>query len=130
MVHAIALSDEDRCHAAIAIARMCTCKLSEPLSQVLFIEPGLTSSSALGGAGLSDHLARETLRDAKLFLETADGRATTTWAQNFPELMILNASISSSLFATMRLSCAFSFSSSLSRSASSAFIPPYWFLQR
>ena len=81
---------------------------------------------ALGGAVLPDQLARPPLGDAEHPLQVLDGAAPAGRAHQFPRPSSFNASIWSSLSATIRFSRAFSPSSSLSRLTSSAFSPPYW----
>jgi len=85
---------------------------------------------ALGAAVLADQPARPPLRHAEHPLEVGDGAAPAGRAHQFPRPSSFSASIWSSLLATIRLSRAFSLSSSLSRLTSSALSPPYWARQR
>src|SRR4029453_10218580 len=91
---------------------------------------GLGRLVALGGAGLPDQLARPPLRDAQHPPGVGDGAAPAGRAHQFPRPSSFKAWIWSSLSATIRLSRAFSPSSSLSRLTSSALSPPYWAPQR
>ena len=79
---------------------------------------------ALRGPVLANQPARPSLGDAQHALEMRDRAAAACWAHQFPFPSSLSASICSSLSATIRFSRAFSPSSSFSRLAASAFIPP------
>ena len=85
---------------------------------------------ALRRTVLPDQLARPPLRHAEHPLQMLDRAAPAGRAHQFPRPSSFSAWIWSSLSATIRLSRAFSISSSLSRRTSSAFNPPYWARQR
>src|SRR5438876_11670601 len=79
---------------------------------------------------LPDDLARPTLGEPLAVHQHEDRLAPPGRAYQFPDATSFSASISSSLFATMRFSFKFSRSSSFKRLTSSAFIPPYCARQR
>src|ERR1022692_1070137 len=130
VVHAVALPAKNRGHAAIAVAGMGPGQVTEPSPQVLFFGPRDRCWPALGGARLADGPTRPTLRDRELVQEHRHRLAAACRAQKFPLATSFSISMSRTWSATMRLSPPFSRSSSFRRLASSAFMPPYWFLQR
>src|SRR5690606_28142633 len=79
---------------------------------------------------LAQSPTRPTLGDPEASPHVTDGDASPGRAQKFPLATSFRIWLSSACSATIRFSRAFSFSSSRSRFASSAFIPPYWFRQR
>jgi hypothetical protein len=81
--------------------------------------------SALGGAMLAGDPAGATLGHPEAGLQVPDGPAALLRGQKFPSASSLSRSMSNAWLATSFLSRAFSASSSLSRLASLAFIPPY-----
>ena len=93
-------------------------------------QPGLSIRAAhhratLGGAMLAGQAARAALGDPETGLQVHDGPAAASRGQKFPSASSLSMSISSAWLATSRFNLAFSASSSRSRLASLAFIPPY-----
>src|SRR5271157_1344985 len=79
---------------------------------------------------LADNPAGVALGDPEPIDEHVDCSPTTVRGQKFPSASSLSIDLSSSASARSFLSRWFSFSSSLRRLASSAFMPPYWFRQR
>jgi len=104
----VTLPAQHRVGPPIAPAGMASGEPAQVRSQVL-VGVGTFWPVALGGAVLANDLTRPSLRRA----------------HHFPEAISRRARFSSSLSATRRFSWAFSFASSFSRLASSAFIPPY-----
>jgi hypothetical protein len=87
----------------------------------------LTSTPYLSDANatvLPGHAAGEPLTHTHHLHEVVHGRPPSCRAQNSPLAISLNAAFSNSASASNRLSVEFSFSSSFSRLASSAFNPP------
>ena len=80
---------------------------------------------SLTAARLIQHLARPSFGDRELPLEFTGRRTFPRRAHQFPEANSLSMALSSSASARSFFSRPFSVSSSLSRFASSAFIPPY-----
>jgi hypothetical protein len=115
--------------AAVAPPRMDPAERAELLTE-RSIPVGLHRLMALGAAVLADQPARPPLRDAQHALQVRCGAPAACWAHQFPRPSSFKASIRNSLSATIRLSRAFSVSSSLSRRASSALSPPYCARQR
>lgn len=99
--------------------RMSPGKRSQPLTQIP-VRVSACWPVALGGAGLAHDLARPPLPDTELGLEHVHGPAPSRRAHQSPLAISRNASISSSLPATICMSRAFSVSSSFSRLSSSA----------
>src|SRR5690606_3849389 len=84
----------------------------------------------LGRAGLPDQSAGPPLRCPEPLLQHHHGTAAPLGAHQFPRFSSLSMSMSSAWSATIFFNRAFSRSSSLSRLASSAFMPPYWATHR
>ncbi len=80
---------------------------------------------ALTGTGLIQHPAGFAFGNVERLLQMLDGLAFARRAYQFPSAISLSIALSSSASASSFLSRVFSCSSSFSRLASSAFIPPY-----
>ena len=128
-VELVAFSDEHGVSSAIAPAGMGSCEGPQPGPQAR-IGMGLEWGSALGGAVLTDDLTGPSLREVESVLEHPDRPASPRRAYQFPFATSFNAAMSTAWSATMPFRALFSFSSSFSRRASLAFMPPYWLRQR
>lgn len=122
-IHLVALANQHGVRPPVPPPRMGGREAPQPFAQVP-VRVRLTRFVALGGAVLADDAACPSLRQTEAFLQHVHGTASPRRAHQFPRLISRNASISSSLSATIRFSRALSRSNSLSRLASSAFIPP------
>lgn len=120
----MSLPAQHRMGTPVAPPRVTLREQPEPGPQVP-IRIRLGGLVALGGAVLTDDLTSPPLRQAEPFLEHVYGSAAPRRAYQFPLAISRSARFSSSLSATIRFSAAFSRSSSRSRFASSAFMPPY-----
>src|SRR5215211_7843579 len=109
---------------------MCSGEVAEPLAQPRLVVWSGRSRAALRGAVLAGDAARAALGDPEAGLQVPHGPAAPLRGQKFPSASSLSMSMSNAWLATSRLSRAFSASSSLSRLAWLAFIPPYWPRQR
>ena len=118
-----AVSDQHGVRAVIAPSRVLTRDGAKLCPQGVLIR-GLPGLPSLGGAVLACYLTRPTLGDAEAIAEHRDRTAPSGRAHQFPLEISFKARFSSSLSATRRFSWLFSFSSSLRRLASAAFIPP------
>jgi hypothetical protein len=112
--------------------RMVPCPVPQPRAQ-----PGVRVGRCrrgwrppLGRSVLPGHAAGEPLTHLHRPHQVVHGRPPALRAQRFPFAISLSAALSSSASASSRLSVAFSRSRSLSRLASSAFIPPNWLRHR
>ena len=113
-----------RVGSAVAPPWVCLGKVAQPSPQ-LSIRIRLGRPKALRGTVLADDLAGPPLRQFKPVTQHVDGLASPRRAHQFPLASSLNAAFSTSASASSRFKVEFSFSSSLSRLVSSAFIPPY-----
>src|SRR5215212_7003323 len=129
LVNRPALPSQERPHPAVAIARVLVREPDHPLDQPA-IQLGLTTGVALGGPGLTNHSARPTLGDPQSPTNVLGGSLPPARAQKFPRLTSLRMLMSTAWSATIFFKRVFSDSSSFRRFVASAFIPPYWFLQR
>src|SRR5690606_17461232 len=114
---------------AIAEPRTLLRQLQHPLGQSRLVVARLRLV-ALRAAWLIDHLARSALRDLKGLLQILHGCPPSRRAYQFPSETCFSIWMSNAWSATICFRRLFSSSSSLSRLASSAFIPPYCFRQR
>src|SRR4029453_17066331 len=128
-VHLPALLQELGVGAPVAPAGMGPAEPAQRLAEGA-VPIGLDRPKTLGAAGLPDQLARPPLRHPQHLLEVGGGPAPAGRAHQVPRPSSFNASICSSLSATIRFRRAFSPSSSLRRFTSSALSPPYWARQR
>src|SRR5439155_1255046 len=103
------------------------------LAGVLVDDVEQPQRAAVGGLVVLEvkrpHVIRA-LADIQTVAQHRDRLAPAGWAHQFPFATSLSACFSSAWSATIAFKRAFSRSSSLSRLASSAFIPPYWLRQR
>jgi hypothetical protein len=125
----MSLASQNGVRTPIAPAGMLLGEAPQPLAQVP-VRIRLDRFVALCGAMLSDDLACPPLREAEAVGEHDHRSPPPRRAHQFPRLISRRAVITSSLSATIRFNVTFSRSSSLSRFASSAFIPPYCLRQR
>jgi len=79
----------------------------------------------LGGPGLSNHSTCPALGDPELLSEGTSGPPSAVRGQKFPRFSSFSMSMSKAWSATILFRRWFSFSSSFSFLASSAFMPPY-----
>jgi len=94
-------------------------------TQFLFVGRGTRRIQSLRGTTLTNDDAGSALRHPELLFECNDHSTAAVRGQNFPSATNFNMSMSRAWFATMRFNWVFSFSSSFSRLASLAFMPPY-----
>ena len=125
VVDAESLTPQEGGHPSIAIAGTGPGQLPQSGSEDLFFVGWHRGTPALGGSRLSDGPTRTTLGDRQAIHEHRNRLAAACRAHQFPFATSFKATMSRAWSATMCLSRAFSFSSSFSFLASSAFIPPY-----
>src|SRR5262249_7172756 len=113
----------------VAVARVPLDQLQHPRHQPVFFLLG-SGDLPLRGAGLPQHPAGAALGHPEHLLEVAHGLPALGRAHHFFWATSWSSCLSSSSSATRRLRRPFSASRSLSRLASSAFMPPYWLRQR
>src|SRR5213078_2929244 len=115
--------------APVPPARPLLADLAQPRAQHRVID-GARRLVALRGAMLPHDPARPALADIQTVAQHRNRLTPAGWAHQFPLATSFSACFSSAWSATIAFKRAFSRSSSLSRLASSAFIPPYWLRQR
>ena len=121
-----AFTTERRPDTAITESRLAANDLVHAPHQFHFVD-AMLRFVALRRTRLLNH---PTLRGTEALPKTAGGLATTCRAHQFPDATSLSMALSNDKSATRFLSREFSSSSSLSRLASDAFMPPYWFRRR
>ena len=125
VVHAPALSPEQAVGHPPAPADVLSSDLAETMPQLSLLDRDDLGRMALSAAVLAYHPADLPLGCPVTLLQNRDGPPAALRAQKFPSARSLSIAFSSSASAKSFLSRAFSFSSWVSRLASSACIPPY-----
>ena len=124
VVYRPAFSPQQAVGHAPAPADVLSCDLAETMPQLGLLKIDDLADMALAAAVLAHQSADPPLGCPVTLLQDCDGPPATLRAQKFPSARSLSIALSSSASARSLLSRAFSFSSWLSRLASSAFIPP------
>src|SRR5690606_32743412 len=105
-------------------------EVTQPLPQPRLVGSRFGRLEALGGAVLADHRACSSFGDPEPIAQHHHRAAPTVRGQKFPSAISLSIALSSSASARSFFRRVFSTSSSLSRFASLAFMPPYWATHR
>src|SRR5690606_38189943 len=105
-------------------------EVPQPLAQQLVLLARRGRLDPLGGAVLAHDSTRAAFGDPEPVTQHAHCTPSTVRGQKFPSAISRSIDLSSSASARSFLRRAFSPSSSLSRFASLAFMPPYWATQR
>ena len=124
-VHAVALAPPVLVGALPPPARVLARERHEPPTELPFVVARQWAVQTLRRTVLADDSAGSPLGHPERLFERNHRSPTGVRGQNFPSAMCLSMSLSSAWSATIRFSRRFSFSSSFSRLASLAFIPPY-----
>src|SRR5581483_1259133 len=125
-----ALSTNDRVGGLPAPPRMALGDLAEAGAELGFGIGTRTRGTTLGRPVLAEEPTGTALGHPEAFDEHHHRPPATLRGHHFPDANSFNIALSSSASASSFLRRAFSFSSSLRRLASSAFMPPYWLRQR
>jgi len=124
VVHQPALPPQQAVGHAPAPADVLGCDLAEPTPQLGLLDADNLAAMTLGAAVLAHHPAGEPLRNPEQGAQSLNGSAAPLRAQKFPSASSLSMAFSNSASARSFLRRAFSFSSCVSRLASSACMPP------
>jgi Phage integrase family len=128
-VHPLALPHQHGMGTPVPPPRVPRGETPQPGAQ-LPVRVGLGRAVTLDGTVLADDRTGPSLRQTEPGHEHVPGSTSPRRAYQFPFATSRSAWFSSSLSATICLSSRFSRSSSFSRLASSAFMPPNWFRHR